>query len=192
MNDLNRLLARVRACRDCENLPLGPRPVLQAGRGARVLIVGQAPGARVHETGVPWDDASGERLREWMQVDRESFYDASRFAIVPVGLCYPGRGGGGDMPPRPECAPKWHPQLAANLPAIELTILCGRYAQNYYLGRRSKATLAKTVKSFRDYGPEFMPLPHPSPRNTHWFQTNPWLEQDVLPALRRRLAAIFG
>ena len=188
---LESLLLEVRACRLCEpQLPLGARPVLRADPRARVLIVGQAPGTRVHATGIPWNDPSGDRLREWLQVDRESFYDERRFAIVPAGLCYPGRGRSGDLPPRPECAPLWHPRLRALLPAIELTLLIGQYAQAYYLGARRRPTLTATVHAWREYGPEFLPLPHPSPRNTRWLQLNPWFARDVLPELRDRVAAL--
>jgi uracil-DNA glycosylase len=187
-SDLQALLARVRACRLCEpQLPLGARPVLRADVRARVLIVGQAPGTRVHATGIPWNDPSGDRLRDWLQVDRETFYDERRFAIIPAGLCYPGRGRSGDLPPRPECAPRWHPPLRALLPRIELTLLVGQYAQAYYLGTRRKQTLTETVHAWREYGPEFLPLPHPSPRNTRWLQVNPWFARDVLPHLSARV-----
>ena len=182
------LLREVRACRLCaEHLPLGPRPVLRADERARVLIVGQAPGTRVHATGIPWNDPSGDRLRDWLEVDREAFYDERRFAIIPVGLCYPGRGRSGDLPPRPECAPRWHPPLRALLPRIELTLLVGQYAQAYYLGPRRKATLTATVHAWQEYLPAFLPLPHPSPRNTRWLQVNPWFAREVLPGLRERV-----
>jgi len=185
---LEALLREVRACRLCElQLSLGPRPVLRADARSRVLIVGQAPGTRVHATGIPWNDPSGDRLRDWLQVDREAFYDARRFAIIPAGLCYPGRCRSGDLPPRPECAPLWHPRLRALLPAIELTLLIGRYAQAYYLGARRKPTLTATVRAWREYLPEFLPLPHPSPRNTRWLQVNPWFASEVLPELRARV-----
>lgn len=180
------LLAAVRGCRACE-LPLGPRPVLQAQASARILIVGQAPGARVHATGVPWDDASGERLRAWMGVDRQAFYDASLIAIIPMGFCYPGRGAGGDLPPRRECAELWLDGLLARLPAIETTLLIGTYAQRHYLGARRKGTLTDTVRAWRDYAPRYIPLPHPSPRNQPWFKRHAWFERDLLPALRERV-----
>lgn len=190
--ELEVLLAEVRACRLCAaQLPLGPRPVLCADTRARVLIVGQAPGTRVHETGIPWNDPSGDRLRAWLGVDREAFYDGRRFAIIPTGLCYPGRGRSGDLPPRPECAPLWHPRLEALLPDIGLTLLIGQYAQAYYLGGRRKATLTATVRAWREFLPEYLPLPHPSPRNTHWLQVNPWFERDVIPVLRRRVHRLF-
>jgi len=190
---LEALLCEVRACRLCEaQLPLGPRPVLRAHANARVLIVGQAPGTRVHATGIPWNDPSGERLRDWLQVDRATFYDELRFAIIPAGLCYPGRGRSGDLPPRPECAPTWHPRLRALLPRIELTLLVGQYAQAFYLGLRRKATLTATVHAWREYLPDFLPLPHPSPRNTRWLQVNPWFARDVLPELRERTRQLSG
>jgi uracil-DNA glycosylase len=191
-NRLQKLLAEVRACHVCERyLPLGPRPVLRADARARVLIVGQAPGTRVHATGVPWNDPSGDRLRSWLAVDRDTFYDERRFAIIPTGLCYPGRGRSGDLPPRPECAPLWHPKLRALLPGIALTLLVGQYAQAYYLGDRRKATLTETVHAWREYRPEFLPLPHPSPRNTRWLRVNPWFERDVIPALRERIHTLL-
>ena len=185
---LAQLLKEVRSCRLCEaHLPLGPRPVLRADRRARLLIVGQAPGTRVHATGIPWNDPSGDRLRTWLAIDRDTFYDASRIAIIPTGLCYPGRGRSGDLPPRPECAPLWHPRLRALLPQIGLTLLIGQYAQAYYLGARRKATLTATVHAWREYLPDYLPLPHPSPRNTHWLQVHDWFERDVLPELRARV-----
>ena len=190
---LKDLLVAVRACRACEaHLPLGPRPVLRAAESARVLIVGQAPGSRVHETGVPWDDPSGERLRAWMGVSKEVFYDESRIAIIPMGYCYPGRGMGGDLPPRRECAQLWLPHLLARLPMIELTLLIGQHAQRHFLGRRRKTTLAATVDAWRDYVPAYFPLPHPSPRNTPWLQRHPGFEQRLLPELRRRVRAALG
>jgi uracil-DNA glycosylase len=189
---LEALLTEVRACRVCEaHLPLGPRPVLRADARARVLIVGQAPGTRVHATGIPWNDPSGDRLRAWLAVDRDAFYDEQRFAIIPTGFCYPGRGRSGDLPPRPECAPLWHPRLRALLPEIGLTLLVGQYAQAFYLGERSRGSLTDTVRAWRDYLPEFLPLPHPSPRNTRWLQVNPWFEQDVIPVLRKRVHALL-
>ena len=184
-------MREARACRLCAaSLPQAPKPVFRVGRGAHLMIVGQAPGRRVHETGVPWNDPSGDTLRSWLALDRAAFYDASRIAILPTGLCYPGTVDGGDLPPRPECAPTWHPCLRALLPRIELTLLVGRYAQAYYLGRRCKATLAATVQARNEYLPGFLPLPHPSPRNTRWLQVNPWFARDVLPELRARVEAL--
>jgi len=192
--DLDALLDRVRACTLCApHLPHGVRPVLRASATARLLIIGQAPGARVHATGIPWNDPSGDRLRQWMALDRDAFYDGGRIAIVPMGLCYPGTAPkGGDHPPRPECAPLWHAQVMAALPAVELTLLVGSYAQAHYLGARMKPTMTETVASWREYGPRFMPLPHPSWRNTAWIKRNPWFEEDLVPALRERVRGVMA
>ena len=188
---LGGLLGLVRNCRVCEaDLPLGPRPVLQVGSTARILIVGQAPGIRVHNSGIPWDDASGERLRLWTGLSNVSFYDASQVAIIPMGLCYPGRGQSGDLPPRRECADLWLDPLLARLPQIELTLLIGLHAQRHFLGRRRKTSLTETVKAWREFAPDCFALPHPSARNTPWFQRNPWFEHDLVPALRRRVDAL--
>lgn len=185
-----RLLTEVRSCRICEaHLPNPPRPVLRASPTSSLLIVGQAPGRRVHESGIPWNDPSGKLLREWLRLDHDAFYDERRIAIIPVGFCYPGTGESGDLPPRPECAPHWHPKLRARLPAVRLTLLVGSYAQDYYLGARRKRTLAETVRARSEYLPEFFPLPHPSPRNRLWMKNNSWFERDVLPQLRRRVNA---
>ncbi len=182
------LLRDIRACRICEaHLPLGPRPVLRAGADARLLIVGQAPGAKVHASGVPWDDASGRRLREWLGIDADTFHDESRVAIVPMGFCYPGKAGSGDAPPRPECRATWHPRLLPLLPKVELTLLIGQYAQAYFLGARRKGNLTNTMRAWREYLPTHLPLPHPSPRNVAWFKANPWFEDEVLPTLRERV-----
>ncbi len=190
--ELEKLLAQARACRVCEAfLPNPPKPILLVGATARVMIVGQAPGRRVHETGIPWNDPSGDRLRSWMGVERETFYDTARFAIIPTAFCYPGTGKGGDLPPRPECAPLWHPPLRAALPAVELTLLIGQYAQAYYLGERRESSLTETVRAWREHGPAFLPLPHPSPRNQLWLKRNPWFGEEVIPELRRRLAALI-
>lgn len=183
------LLAEIRACRRCEaHLPLGPRPVLRAKASARLLLIGQAPGTRVHETGIPWNDASGDRLREWMAVDRETFYDDSRIAIVPMGLCYPGRdAAGGDSPPRPECAPLWHARIMAMLPNLRLVLLVGRYAQRHYLQKEAGASVTATVKNWRRTLPDRLPLPHPSWRTLAWQRKNPWFDAELLPELRRRV-----
>ncbi|MHB8424820.1 MAG: uracil-DNA glycosylase family protein [Gammaproteobacteria bacterium] len=186
--NLSQLLKKVRVCRACEGRIPAPRPILRAHADARVLIVGQAPGRKVHASGIPWDDASGDRLRDWLGVERKTFYDERRFAILPMGFCYPGKGKSGDLPPRRECAGLWLQRLLAMLPDIELKILIGHYAQAYYLGDRCKQTLTQTVRHWRDYWPASLPLPHPSPRNTGWFKYNPWLEQEVIPALRRHPA----
>lgn len=188
---LERLLVEVRDCRVCEaHLPLGPRPVLQVGRSARILVVGQAPGVRVHASGIAWDDASGDRLRNWTGLDNALFYNPSIVAIIPMGYCYPGRGAGGDLPPRRECANLWLDRLLAQLPSIELTLLIGLHAQRHFLGPKRKATLTQTVKSWREFAPNQFPLPHPSARNTPWFQRHPWFVQDLLPALRQRVGAL--
>ncbi len=189
---LSRLLREVRACKVCaQHLPNPPRPVLRAATSASILIVGQAPGRRVHETGIPWNDPSGDRLRNWMGVERDTFYDEQRIAIIPTGMCYPGTGSGGDLPPRPECAPLWHTRLRAALPNIRLTLLIGSYAQAYYLGKRAHKNLTETVRNYREYLPEFLPLPHPSPRNQLWLKRNPWFAEEVLPELRKNLAPLL-
>lgn len=188
---LDGLLFAVRKCRACEpHLPLGPRPVLQVGDSARILIVGQAPGTRAHASGIPWDDPSGERLRTWMGINAARFYDASKIAIIPMGYCYPGRGNGGDLPPRRECASLWLDHLLAKLPQVEMTLLVGLHAQRHFLGSRRKQSLTETVKAWREFAPEYLPLPHPSARNTPWFQRNPWFEDEVLPMLRERIQSL--
>lgn len=188
---LKDLLRDVRACRLCDDqLPLGANPVLRAQGSARILIIGQAPGTKVHASGIPWDDASGERLRGWMGVPPEVFYDEKRVAIVPMGFCYPGRGKGGDLPPRRECAEHWHEPIMASLPNIELTLLIGSYAQTYYLEGRYK-TLGERVKGWRRFAPSRLPLVHPSPRNYRWLRDNPWFEEEVVPYLRKRVRQIL-
>ena len=185
---LDHLLTAVRQCRACaDQLPFGPRPVLRAAPSARMLIVGQAPGLRVHRSGIPWDDASGKTLRTWMGIGEEQFYDESRIAIIPIGYCYTGKGRSGDLPPRKECAQLWLGQLLAKLPRIELTLLIGLHAQQRFLAKRRKATLTQTVRAWREYQPAYLPLPHPSARNTPWFQRNPWFKAELLPALRKRV-----
>jgi uracil-DNA glycosylase len=190
--ELEHLLREIRACRLCEaQLPLGPNPVLRASAGARLLIVGQAPGTRVHASGIPWDDASGRRLREWLHLEAVTFYDEQRVAIVPMGFCYPGKAGSGDAPPRPECRATWHPRLMPLMPKVGLTLLIGQYAQAYFLGARRKPSLGETVRAWRDYLPAHLPLPHPSPRNVAWFKANPWFEAEVLPVLRERVHGLL-
>ena len=185
---LDHLLRDIRACRICEaHLPLGPKPVLRASATARLLVVGQAPGTKVHATGIPWNDASGQRLRTWLDMDAATFYDEHRVAIVPMGFCYPGKGPSGDLPPRPECRATWHPRLLPLLPDVRLTLLIGQYAHAYFLGSRRKATLTDTVRAWREYAPQYLPLPHPRPRNVGWFKANPWFEAEVVPALRERV-----
>ncbi len=189
---IKKLISEAKACRLCEaQLPLGPRPVFLLGAQARLLIVGQAPGRRVHLTGIPWNDPSGDNLRDWLGMTRAGFYDTRRVAILPTGLCFPGTGEHGDLPPRPECAPLWHPRFRAALPRIRLTLLVGQYAQAYYLGRRRKKTLAETVRAYAEYLPEYFPLPHPSPRNRLWMRKNPWFAKLVLPGLRRRIDGLY-
>jgi uracil-DNA glycosylase len=185
---LSAVSREARACRVCENkLPLDPRPVFLVGKAARLLIVGQAPGRRVHETGIPWNDPSGEVLRAWLDMDRDAFYDTSRIAIVPMGLCYPGTVNGADLPPCRECAPLWQPRFRAALPGVRLTLLVGSYAQKFYLG---KSNVSETVRSYREYLPRFFPLPHPSWRNLGWLKRNPWFAKIVIPALRRRVKGL--
>jgi uracil-DNA glycosylase len=176
------LLAKVRACSACTDaLPLGPRPILQLSTSATILVASQAPGSKVHQTGVPFSDASGDRLREWMGLSDEEFYDEKTIAIMPMGFCYPGRSGGGDAPPRAECAPLWRDQLLQLLPDVRLTLLVGSYAQQHVLGR---GPITLRVKNFRDYLPDYFPLPHPSWRSRIWEEKNPWFRGDVLPTLR--------
>lgn len=172
---------------------MGPRPIVKMKPTARLLIIGQAPGTKVHETGIPWNDPSGNRLREWLRVDRDVFYDAGRVAIMPMGFCYPGRDPrGGDMPPRPECAPAWHERLLAHLPGLELTLLVGSYAQKRYLGTKTR-TMTDTVRGFQEaLARGFFPLPHPSWRTTAWLKRNPWFETDVLPELRARVTPLLS
>lgn len=188
---LSALLKEVRGCTFCAaHLPLGPRPVVRLRRSARLLIIGQAPGTKVHESGLPWNDRSGDVLRGWLEMTREQFYDESRIAIMPMGFCYPGVDPkGGDNPPRPECAPRWHDRLLQHLPDIRLILLVGQYAQKYYLAGRHGKTMTETVRRFADYLPErYFPLPHPSWRNLAWQKKQPWFVTETLPALRRAVA----
>lgn len=188
---LEALLKDVRACRLCEQyLPLGPRPVLQVGTKAKILIAGQAPGRKVHASGVPFDDPSGVRLREWLGVSVEQFYNPDLFAILPMGFCYPGTGKSGDLAPRPECAPAWRASLLAQLPNVELTVVTGRYAMDYHLGGNSNLT-AK-VRDWQSGWPQLLPLPHPSPRNNLWLSKNPWFADQVLPALQQRVSDLLS
>lgn len=192
MTTYQALLAQVRACTLCvPHLPLGPRPVLQLHPQARILIASQAPGRKVHASGVPFDDASGNRLREWMGITREAFYDPKQVAIVPMGLCFPGTGKSGDLPPRPECAPTWRKPLLGHLRHLELTLVIGQYAMAYHLGARHPS-LTEAVQLWRDQWPRVLPLPHPSPRNNLWLRRNPWFEVEVLPALRDRVAQVLA
>jgi uracil-DNA glycosylase len=188
---LSRLRSEIGACRVCEDfLPLGPRPVLQYSPTARILIAGQAPGRRAHASGTPFDDSSGDRLRAWTGIDRESFYDSARVAILPMGFCYPGSGKSGDLPPRPECAATWHAALLAGLQRLELTLVLGRYALDYHFGGAARP-VGERVSGWRRTWPYMVPLPHPSPRNNRWLKRNPWFEADLLPELRARISLIL-
>lgn len=182
---LDPLLSEIRACRHCEpHLPLGANPVIQAHQEAKLLIIGQAPGTRVHHSSIPWNDPSGDRLREWLGLDKTQFYDAKHIAIMPMGLCYPGKGRSGDLPPRKECAPMWHQKVLEALPNIGMTLLIGQYAQRYYLSDKPHS-LTETVKQWQTWAPHTLPLPHPSPRNTLWLKRNPWFEAEVVPYIRQ-------
>lgn len=192
---LENLLTEIRHCDICrEHLPLGPRPVLQASTKAKLLIVGQAPGTKVHKTGIPFNDPSGERLRSWMGISRDIFYDETQVAIIPMGFCYPGRGKSGDLPPRPECAATWRSDLLSRLENIELTLVIGQYALAYHLPelKQAKQTLTETVQSWNfETNPEILPLPHPSPRNNIWLKRNLWFEEDIVPKLRKRVSSLL-
>jgi len=181
------LLAQVRACQRCE-LPLGPNPVVRAHQGARLLIIGQAPGTRVHESGIPWDDPSGDRLRMWLGMDKEQFYDEREVAIVPMAFCYPGKGKSGDLPPPPLCSKTWHEALLQHLTGVKTTLLLGKYAQDYYLPDSRGSNLTERVRDWQRWAPDHWVMPHPSPRNQIWLKRNPWFEADVIPALRDHLA----
>ncbi len=188
---LDHLLADIRRCRVCEeHLEHGPRPIVQVGSTARIVIIGQAPGRRVHESGVPWDDPSGRTLRSWLGVSDEQFYDPALVALVPMGFCYPGSASSGDKPPRPECAPLWHDRVLGHLPDDRLELIIGTYAQKRYIADR-KPTLTETVANWAAYLPRQAVLPHPSPRNQHWLRKNPWFEVEALPAIRRRVAQVL-
>ena len=190
---LKQLLGDIRKCRVCEEaLPCGPRPILAAHQDAPILIIGQAPGRRVHDTGIPWDDPSGDRLREWMGVDTTVFYDESKVALVPMGFCYPGTGKSGDLPTRRECAELWHDRLLKELPDIKLTLVIGNYAHRYRLAKRRKSTLTETVRAWKEYRPACLALPHPSPRNNIWLKKNPWFADEVLPYLKQRIRRLLS
>ncbi|MDR3440478.1 uracil-DNA glycosylase family protein [Telmatospirillum sp.] len=189
-DDLNDLLARIRACRACEpKLPLGPRPIPVADARARILVAGQAPGKRVHESGVAWNDASGKRLREWLGLSEEQFYDPADVALVPMGFCYPGTGASGDNPPTPDCRRLWHDVLFQHLPNLRLKIIIGQYAQAYHLAERAKATLTETVAAWREYATAIYPIPHPSPRNQMWLNRNPWFKSELVPDMQASVLA---
>lgn len=189
---LNQILNRVRSCERCiEHLPHGVRPVLQVGTNAKILIVGQAPGSKVHATGIPFDDPSGDRLRMWMGIDKTQFYDANKIAILPMGFCYPGKGKSGDLPPRKECADLWRDELMATMPEIKLTLVIGQYAIAWHLPEAKKETLTNTVKTWRSHWPRLLPLPHPSPRNNIWLKKNEWFEGEILPSLQKRVKSLL-
>ncbi|HDY7981875.1 uracil-DNA glycosylase family protein [Vibrio vulnificus] len=189
---LEPLLTQIRACQVCASaLPLGANPVVQAHSEAKILIIGQAPGTKVHHTSIPWNDASGNRLRVWLDIEKPTFYDPKQIAIMPMGFCYPGRGQSGDLPPRKECAPLWHEALLKHLPNIELTLLIGQYAQNRYLSNKPK-TLTETVQNWQAWLPDYLPLPHPSPRNTLWLRKNPWFEEHTVPYLRQQVHQLLS
>lgn len=191
--NLDELLVEIRACTACKDLPLGPRPVVRASKQSRIVLAGQAPGTRVHKTGIPWNDPSGDRLREWLDMDKEIFYNEEYLAVVPMGFCYPGKGERGDLPPRPLCAELWQEKLKAQLPNVKLTLLIGAHALKYHLGKKRKKTLAETVKHWREYLDEgFIPLVHPSPRNIMWRRKNPWFESEVIPQIRQEVWKVMG
>ncbi|MEZ4817526.1 MAG: uracil-DNA glycosylase family protein [Flavobacteriaceae bacterium] len=182
---MDKLLSEIRNCTVCKDfLPNAPRPIIQASKSSKIVIIGQAPGQKVQNSGVPWDDASGNNLREWLGVNKRIFYDEKVFALIPMGFCFPGTGKSGDLPPRPECAPLWHQQVLQSMPDVKLTLLIGQYAQNYYLKNRSKKTLTETVKNYHEYLPDFLPLPHPSPRNNIWQKKNSWFKKSLVQVLQ--------
>lgn len=191
---IEQLLNEIRSCTVCEaHLPLGPRPVIRGKVSAKILIIGQAPGTKVHASGVPWDDQSGKKLRNWMSLTPDQFYDEGKVAIVPMGFCYPGKGKSGDLPPRPECAPLWHDRVLKFLPNIKLTVLIGQYAQQRYLSGKQKDTLTETVQNWQTYLEfGFLPIVHPSPRNGIWLARNKWFESEVVPELQSRVAEAFS
>jgi uracil-DNA glycosylase family 4 len=189
--DLTKVMKRVRACKACkDHLPHGPRPALQANKNAKLLIVGQAPGIKAHRSGIPWNDASGDRLREWLGLSQETFYNEKIVAILPMGFCYPGRGGRGDLPPRKECFPLWHKKLTSLMPNLRLVLLVGGHAQSEYLKSERKSSLTETVRAWRDYLPHYLPLPHPSPLNNIWLHKNRWFQTEELPNIKGALRAI--
>lgn len=187
------LLTKIANCRTCEaHLPHGPRPVVQLSSTCKIVLIGQAPGRRVHASGIPWDDPSGVRLRKWLDISDEVFYDETQIGILPMGFCYPGTGKSGDLPPRPECAPQWHDEVLSQMPQIRLTILIGRYAQDCYLKEKRKRTLTEKVLNFEKFLPAYFPLPHPSPRNIAWFKRNPWFDETALPVLKYYVHQALG
>lgn len=189
---MDAVLSEIRNCQVCQNeLPLGANPVVQASSKSKIAIIGQAPGIRVHQSGVPWDDKSGDNLRNWLGVEKEVFYNEDIFALIPMGFCYPGTGNSGDLPPMKICAPMWHQKLFESMPDMKITLLLGRYAQKFYLEKKVKKSLTITVQSYQEYTPEYIPLPHPSPRNNIWQSKNPWFKEEVLPFLKSRISEII-
>lgn len=185
-----KLLKKIRACTICKKyLPYEPNPILDFSKQSKIMLIGQAPGIKVQESGVPWNDASGDRLRQWLGVTPQQFYDSKLFAIVPMGFCYPGKGKSGDLPPRPECAKTWMEPILNELTNVKLTVLIGSYSQDYFL-ENAEPTLTETVKNWKKYAPDFFVLPHPSPRNNIWLKKNPWFEKDLVPELQKRIAAL--
>lgn len=191
--EMDKLLAEIRKCTVCrEFLPKVPRPIIQASRVSKILIIGQAPGQKVQASGIPWDDASGNNLREWLGVDKQTFYDEKIFALIPMGFCFPGTGKSGDLPPRTECAPLWHQQVLQSMTEIKLTLLIGQYAQNYYLKNTAKITLTETVRNYNEYLPDYIPLPHPSPRNNIWQKRNGWFKESLIPVLQEKVESLLS
>lgn len=193
MIKMDNLLKQIRSCQECINhLPYEPRPIMNASTSSKIVIVGQAPGRKVHDSGIPWNDKSGEQLRNWMNVTSKEFYNPELFAIIPMGFCYPGKGKSGDMPPRPECAPLWHQKIFSQMNEIKLILLIGQYSLKYYLGSSKKRNLTETVKNYKTYLPKFFPLPHPSPRNRYWLSKNPWFEKELLPEFKLLISKILN
>lgn len=189
---MKNLLSEIKQCTVCvPHLDLGANPVVYGGPNSKIVIIGQAPGTKVHQSGIPWDDASGKQLRSWLNVSNEEFYNINNFAIVPMGFCYPGKGASGDKPPRKECAPLWHQQLLDKMPNVKMIILIGMYAQNYYLKDKAKRTLTETVDNYPAYLPKYFVMPHPSPRNRFWLTKNPWFEKNVIPVLQQKVNEII-
>lgn len=191
VKNVDSLLTQIRSCQICDELPLGPRPILQIGASAKILIAGQAPGRITHHKGIPFDDPSGNRLRDWLGISRDEFYDASKIALAPMGFCFPGTGKGGDLPPRKECAEAWRKPVLEQLENIELTLVIGQYALDWHIADGKKMTLTDRVASWQSYMPDVLPLPHPSPRNNRWLKRNPWFEEEVLPALKSRVSELI-
>jgi len=189
---MNNLLAQIKSCNTCEkHLPWGVNPVVSGSTKSKIVIIGQAPGRIVHNTSIPWNDKSGDNLRNWLGIDKATFYNTDLIAIMPMGFCYPGTGKTGDLPPRSECAPLWHQQLLQMMPDVELTLLIGQYAQNYYLKDKTLKTLTETVRHYQNYLPQYFPLPHPSPRNNIWQAKNDWFRREVLPDLKIEMQRVL-